>query len=87
MTTDVCISSSNNQTHGATKAANHLTEIRIASDFDRLYKNADPSVFWHWHPNSPGGQKTLGVILESCNVIYGAGSHWIEERDVSQDRE
>jgi hypothetical protein len=87
MTTDGGISSYSNQTQDAIKAANHLTEIRIAADFDRIYKNTESSVFWHWHPNSPGSQKTLMVILESCNVIYGVGSHWIEERDVSQDRE
>jgi len=57
-----------------------LTEIRIASNCKQLYESAEFNNNWHWHPNSHGNQKMLGVILQSCNVIAGEGTHWIEER-------
>lgn len=57
-----------------------LTEIRIASNCDQLYENAEFNTNRRWHTNSNGNQKMLGVILESCNAIYGDGTHWIEER-------
>lgn len=67
-----------------TLGTDRLTEIRIASSSDRHFENVERNTYWHWHPNSHGNQKMLGVILESCNVIAGEGTHWIEEREVRQ---
>lgn len=60
------------------------TEIRIASNIERLFENAELNTYRHWHPNSHGNQKMLRVMLASCNVIAGEGTHWIEEREVWQ---
>jgi len=60
-----------------------VTEIRVRSNVpkktDQDGKHMDG---WHWHPDSPGNRQMLQVIVESCNEIYGDGTHWVEVRDV-----
>ncbi|CAN7393134.1 hypothetical protein LJR290_002359 [Variovorax sp. LjRoot290] len=34
-----------------------------------------------WHPDTPGNRWTLEQVMAAGNETYGAGTHWIEERE------
>lgn len=38
-----------------------------------------------WTLKTPDAQETMDVVLEACLVLYGADSHWIEEREARDD--
>ncbi len=56
----------------------HDVEIRVACRVD-LTDNGKARIT-QWYSDSPGNRRMLETVLESCTVICGQGTHWIEQR-------
>lgn len=65
--------------------SNQMAEIRISWDLSLKARCTDMPVGGsRWHPDSPRNRKMLRIILESCNEIYGLGTHWIAVREAKK---
>jgi hypothetical protein len=54
----------------------HDVEIRVACSVDLTDKGK--ARITQWYSDNPGNRKMLETVLESCTVICGQGTHWIE---------
>lgn len=63
-------------------ATKRMAEIRaawrIAGRFDHM---GQPVFAGLWHPDNAENRHTLVTLVEVGNEVYGAGSHWLEERE------
>lgn len=60
-----------------------MTEIRLCRkpEVVAITDGGWPEAF-DWSPDTPARRRELETMAEVGNLLYGAGSHWIEERDV-----
>jgi len=56
----------------------HEVEIRVACRVD-LTDNGKARIT-QWYSDNPENRRMLETVLESCTVICGQGTHWIEQR-------
>jgi hypothetical protein len=67
----------------AQEGVSNMTEIRVTWNVTgKTNKTGEPVQAGRWHPDSPANRKMLSVIVASCLAIYGAGTHWVEAREV-----
>jgi len=59
-------------------STHHEVEIRVACLVD-LTDNGKARIT-QWYSDNPGNRRMLETVLESCTVICGQGTHWIEHR-------
>ena len=59
-----------------------MKEIRLCwSVVGRMNQEGDPIQGGLWHPKTEQTLHDLELVRDSGNESYGAGTHWIEERD------
>lgn len=63
-------------------SAKRMAEIRVAWQISGRFDQMGRPVFAGlWHPDNAYNRCMLETLVEVGNEVYGAGSHWLEERE------
>ncbi|RZL65097.1 MAG: GGDEF domain-containing protein [Variovorax sp.] len=59
-----------------------MREIRLCWNASIRHAQHEIEIYRRWAPASPEARRDLAIIARTANEIYGAQSHWVEEREV-----
>ena len=58
-----------------------MREIRLCWNASIRHAQHEIEIHRRWAPASPEARRDLAIIARTANEIYGARSHWVEERE------
>ncbi len=59
-----------------------MKEIRLCWSCEVSHEKHEIQTTSIWQPSSPALLRDFEIMVEAGNELYGAGTHWVEEREM-----